>query len=344
MLLSICIPTFERCEHLDKLLLNISSIEKKLLKNIQVCISNNCSKDKTEHVINNYKKKINIKSKIQKTNIGAYSNLIDVLNMAEGDWSLPIGDDDNLGSEFYELIYILENISKNTLIFNGVRGFEVNEYIFINFFKNGPISKNHIKRKVIKEGLYPFGYIGNYTFPTSLLKKNKNIPKNWFHIWIFLALLNMKDTKFYSLNKNIISFKNSGNLFWSLKDRCIINIDKLTMLIQLQGEIYKKNFKLFLFITYIRELFDLGNLKNFIACRVISKNKEIKDLIQLYNDLKKFIFLNKFYIICLSIIMKIPIKYLIKIINRKNPQYIEKYLTELKESKQKSNDGSKRII
>ena len=154
----------------------------------------------------------------------------------------------------------------------------------------------------------------------------------------------MKDLKFYSLNKDIISFKNSGNLFWSIKDRCKINIDKLTMLIQLQGEIYNKNFKLFLLTAYIRELFALGNLKNFIVFRVISKNKEIKDLIQLYNGLNKFIFLNKIYIICLSIIMKIPIKYLIKIINFKNPQYIEKYLTELKESKKKSNDGLKRII
>lgn len=344
MLLSICIPTFERCEYLDKLLLDIANIEKKLLKNIQVCISNNCSKDETEQVINKFREKINIKSKLNKTNIGAYKNLISVLNMADGDWSIPIGDDDNLGREFHELIYLLKNMSKNTIIFNGVEGHKPNERIFINFFKNGLTSKNYIKRKIVKEGLYPFGYIGNYTFPTNLIKKNKNIPKNWFHIWIFLKLLNIKDTKFYSLKKSIIIFKNKGNLFWTLNNRCKINIDKLNMLIQLQGEISKKNVKFFLSIIYIRELLDFGNLKNFIACRVVSKSKEFKELINLFNNLEKFIFLNKFYIIFMSIITKIPKKYLIKLINFKNPDYLKKYLIQYNISKKKSNDGYERKI
>ena len=56
MLLSICIPTFNRCASLDKLLFDISNIDKELISKIQVCISNNFSDDSTEDVIESYKK------------------------------------------------------------------------------------------------------------------------------------------------------------------------------------------------------------------------------------------------------------------------------------------------
>jgi len=344
MLLSICIPTFNRCVSLNKLLFDISNIDKELKSKIQVCISNNFSDDDTEDVIESYKKKIHIKAKNQANNIGAYKNLLYVLNMAEGIWSLAIGDDDSLGEEFNELIRLIDNANNDLVIINGTFEMHNQKKIFIDFFRSGPLTKINIQKKLLTNGLYPFGYIGNYTFPSIYFKNLKIIPKNWIQIYLLLKCLYKPDQKFYFLNKKIINFKNDGKLYWSAINRCKINLLKLNMLIDLFDKKIKFSNKIFTFLLYLREILDINNFKNFLICKYFSKKKDFKNLISSINKLNNFFLLNAFYRYLLMLTLFIPDKFIKKMIDLKNPNYINNYLKLIDSEKNKDNEGYRRKI
>ena len=57
MLLSICIPTYNRPESLINCL---NSLASQRTKNFEVCISDNCSKQNIKKLIKPFKKKLNI--------------------------------------------------------------------------------------------------------------------------------------------------------------------------------------------------------------------------------------------------------------------------------------------
>ena len=70
MFLSICIPTFNRINCLNNCLNSIYISKKNFNHQFEVCISDNCSTENVEKIIDHYKDKINIKFKKNKTNIG----------------------------------------------------------------------------------------------------------------------------------------------------------------------------------------------------------------------------------------------------------------------------------
>lgn len=94
-LLSIVLPTYNRCEILNLTLKNIISEVEKLEGLVEIVIGDNASSDKTATVLethrNNYSRMIRHES-----NIGAWSNIAALAKMARGDWLLIIGDDDYL--------------------------------------------------------------------------------------------------------------------------------------------------------------------------------------------------------------------------------------------------------
>lgn len=94
-ILSICIPTYNRCEIL------VDSIEEVIplliKKNIEVCISNNASTDGTDLFLSDLVQKYpQVKYQKQLSNVGIDQNMIDVIKMTTGDFILPMGDDDKL--------------------------------------------------------------------------------------------------------------------------------------------------------------------------------------------------------------------------------------------------------
>ena len=66
MLLSICIPNYNRKKHLNNCLNSILISQKKSRIKFEVCISDNCSEDNIEEIISNYKKFLDIKFKRNK--------------------------------------------------------------------------------------------------------------------------------------------------------------------------------------------------------------------------------------------------------------------------------------
>jgi glycosyltransferase involved in cell wall biosynthesis len=93
-LLSICIPTYNRSQHLANCL---ESIKNSLLGSklsIEICISDNASIDNTLDVVNRASIDAPIKFNRNLINLGMAQNFLNVVSMATGEFIWLIGDDD----------------------------------------------------------------------------------------------------------------------------------------------------------------------------------------------------------------------------------------------------------
>ncbi len=104
MILSICIPTYNRCDFLKVM---VNSLTSQLKENsslsgmMEIIISDNCSDDGTEQYLQdllNDNPNLNIKVIRNERNIGVVRNILKALENASGDFWYFIGDDDLIPS------------------------------------------------------------------------------------------------------------------------------------------------------------------------------------------------------------------------------------------------------
>ena len=154
MLISICIPTYNRPEHLLNCL-NSLSLQTK--KNFEVCISDNCSKKNIRNLIKPYKKKLKFKYRKNKKNLGAAINFLKVAAMAKGDFIWFLGDDDLLVANAIEKLSFL--IKKN----------ENCDFFWVNSY--------YLNAEYLKKFPKPFNtkYLPKKMIPHSSLKKDKKL-------------------------------------------------------------------------------------------------------------------------------------------------------------------------
>ena len=95
MLLSICIPSYNRLNCLDNCL-NSILISSNNVQNFdfEVCITDNCSEQNPVEIINKYRKNLNIKFKRNKKNLGVALNAIEALKLSSSKYAWLIGNDD----------------------------------------------------------------------------------------------------------------------------------------------------------------------------------------------------------------------------------------------------------
>ena len=122
MLLSICIPTFNRKEHLINCLNSIYVAKKNTSIEFEVCISDNCSEENLNDLIDSYKNKINIIFNKNKKNIGFVKNYLKVCSIAKGKYIWLLGDDDMILPS--SLVEIEKYLTKFSLI----------DFFFINSY------------------------------------------------------------------------------------------------------------------------------------------------------------------------------------------------------------------
>ena len=185
MILSICIPTYNRVKQLDNCL-NSILISKKNVDNFnfEICISDNNSDENTEEIIRKYDRELKIKFNRNKKNLGFAINAIKTVSMAQGEFSWMIGNDDLI---LPETLLKLKNLLKNNLD---------KDYFFINSY--------HLNLIYLDQFPAPFDTknlkYGNME-KISILKTNKQVsfwevidPKvSWeFLIGIFLNLFRTK--------------------------------------------------------------------------------------------------------------------------------------------------------
>lgn len=136
MNISICIPTYNRADHLANCLNSIITCSKKSNKEFEVCISDNNSTDKTFDVVKNAQSSINIKYKKNIKNLGRVRNYLNVVKMAEGDFVWLIGDDDLL------MPYAIEVLDKL-----------INSNVGVDFFY---VNAFHLTTDVVNSYPHPF--------------------------------------------------------------------------------------------------------------------------------------------------------------------------------------------
>lgn len=107
MKLSICIPTYNRAEHLTNCLNSIILCKSRSNCKFEICISDNGSNDETEDVVRQAQSKICIKYHKNESNLGIPRNFLKVVSMADGDFVWLIGDDDLLMPHAITALYLL---------------------------------------------------------------------------------------------------------------------------------------------------------------------------------------------------------------------------------------------
>ena len=123
MMFSICIPTFNREQHLNNCLNSILLASKNVKDfEFEVCVSDNNSNYDIEDIIQKYKSSINIKFNKNKKNLGFSLNAIKSVNMASGKFAWLIGNDDLILP--HTLLKIKNLIFKNPEV----------EYFFLNSY------------------------------------------------------------------------------------------------------------------------------------------------------------------------------------------------------------------
>ena len=118
MLISICIPTYNRPEHLKNCL---SSLARQTNKNFEVCVSDNNSTTNIRKIINLFNTRLKIRFRKNKKFRFAI-NLLNVSKMAKGKFIWFLGDDDLL------IPNAIEQLAKRIKQNNNIDFFWINSY------------------------------------------------------------------------------------------------------------------------------------------------------------------------------------------------------------------------
>ncbi len=131
MLLSICIPNYNKPALLRNCLESIYQSKLKSTMDFEICISDNSSTQKIDDVVKDYNNKLKINFNINKINIGVGANILKSVSMAKGKFVWIIGNDDivlpHTISRLYKLLTLDEKIE-----FFFINSFEVHSSIILD--------------------------------------------------------------------------------------------------------------------------------------------------------------------------------------------------------------------
>ena len=140
MKLSICIPTYNRPQHLPNCLNSIYLAKKNCNLDFEVCVSDNGSDYDVKKIIDDYKIKFDITLNVNKENLGYHPNLLKTISISKGEFVWAIGDDDLL------LPNSLKKIEELFKKYNDIDFFCVNscnlDYKYLSNFKKPFDTKN----------------------------------------------------------------------------------------------------------------------------------------------------------------------------------------------------------
>ena len=114
-LLSICFPTYNRAECIGEQLKRLYCVDKSVLKDVEIIVSDNCSTDKTKDVILSYKDKLEFQYNRNERNLGPDENYLYCFSHATGKYIWLVGDDDYLIP--YNLHVVIDTLKDKDLGF-----------------------------------------------------------------------------------------------------------------------------------------------------------------------------------------------------------------------------------
>ena len=146
--LSICIPTYNRSVYLENCLNSIKLAKKISSFKVEVCVSDNCSKDNVEPIIKRYERDIKIKYNKNSKNIGMGKNILKAVSMANGNFCWLLGNDDLiLPNTFKKISSLLKEFKE--IDFYYINSFHLSYEQFKNL--NLPVDTNILDCKYLKK-------------------------------------------------------------------------------------------------------------------------------------------------------------------------------------------------
>ncbi len=159
ILLSICIPTFNRLPYLKELLPRIIDQIRNNNLPVELIISNNCSTDETYSYLNSLLCFENIKVIHKPLNVGPDQNFLDCIKISSGKYVWLFGDDDLLEDDgIFSVCQILSSQEPTLLILRN------NSIKFLSVYDD-------YKECIECERLYDHNFILNHTLITSNIFK-----------------------------------------------------------------------------------------------------------------------------------------------------------------------------
>lgn len=222
-LLSICIPTYNRCEKLKNCIGSI--VSQKAFNEIEIVVSDNASTDDTEKLMISFCEQFpNIKYYRNKENLGPDKNFILALSYASSKYLMLLSDDDWLRKDFYEKLsaYLYEKDLSFIKVGSEASGDVAKEFDKKNiyeFFKHVGIditfmSTMIFNRKVLEQVENAEKYIGSQFIQTGLVIES--IKKSSLQVGIF------EKAKIYSSSTETLSY--------NFYDIFIVSLKKMYML------------------------------------------------------------------------------------------------------------------
>lgn len=206
-LLSICIPTYNRPEKIEKMIVGLSKIKK--IETVEILIFDNCSEIPVSDIYDKVGIKLtNLNIIRNPINVGANINIMRCIEFAKTTWVWLLGDDDDILENSIEII--MEDISKsiiqnNTAIikYSSELGLVCNPIIIDDFNKFFDfITKNSYYSNL----LFMSSSIINRDIYCKYYAKAIENGASFCHIYPLFPLLYSKEANVYLSDRNICTW------------------------------------------------------------------------------------------------------------------------------------------
>lgn len=223
-LISICVPTYNRAKWLVNIIEDLLLALERFEEQIEVCVSDNCSIDHTDKVLEKLKGKKYFKHQRQDSNLGAARNIAAVSFLASGRWILLVGDDDRLDLDsIAELLKLLITADDNEwLILNRLSG-QFSSHSQLTHSSGGSLlSPFRSKTFAVLIGAKPISFMGTHLFPRCIVKDFENMVSGEMLVWPHLGGLYrfLGDSGRLRLFARPVVIQSAGQLalFWPVKE------------------------------------------------------------------------------------------------------------------------------
>lgn len=234
IVLSICIPTYNREAYLQRCLDSICKQMTVFWDTIELIVSDNCSEDATEALVKEYQEKYpHIRYNRNESNLGVDRNLEWCFKNAAGKYFWIIGDDDLVLDDKLKLIFTLLEKEEPAMLY-------LNGYSFVDDYKKEQSSRKTIFPKKAVKQFSQNGFVKNINYLLTFGTGNivdKTLLDNTIDFdkfsdsnlsqtaWYFSIMLNGK--KFIKINEFCIAAKRNNSGGYSLFKVFSINFNEL---------------------------------------------------------------------------------------------------------------------
>jgi len=305
ILLSICIPTYNRAEYIGEAIESIlMQITPAIKDKVEICVSDNASTDNTQEIVKKYQDKNICKIIFYKNekNLGADRNYLKVIEIANGEYCWWLGSDDalevNTLSTLIEKInathYDLYLLTQNCYSCDFNIKYECNNHPLLNRREDSELKLNDI----LGEAIYLLGYLSvlivkRDDFIIDMPLDEKYIGSMYVHTYKILYLIS-KQKKMYHIRQPIVKWRGDNDSFLSdlkIYGRIKIDIDGYSSIAEdvfgRNSKEYKTIVKIRVFNKMVRHIL-LLKLNSFDRKEILKLYERFKDETFYYN-LARFI-------------------------------------------------------